>query len=45
MDSAKPHEPVCVLGVRLHVLIDGATFNVRTREAKAPPNSTRSDQR
>ncbi len=37
MDSAKPHDPVCVIGVRLHVLIDGATFNIETRRATPPP--------
>lgn len=36
MDSAAPHEPVCVLGVRLHVLPEGASFNIETRIA-APP--------
>ncbi len=36
MDSARPHDPVCVIGLRLHVLIDGARYNIRTREATAP---------
>ncbi len=36
MDSAEPHDPVCVIGVRLHVLIEGATFNIETRQAKPP---------
>ena len=39
MDSVKPHDPVCVIGVRLHVLIEGATFNIKTRRAKPPERS------
>ena len=38
MDSAKPHDPVCVIGVRLHVLIEGATFHIQTRRAEPPPH-------
>ena len=41
MDSAKPHNPVCVIGIRLHVLIEGATFNIETRLA-SPPREERS---
>ena len=37
MDSVKPHDPVCVVGVRLHVLIEGAVFNIKTRRASPPP--------
>ncbi len=37
MDSGGPHDPVCVIGVRLHVLIEGATFNIETRRAAPPP--------
>ncbi|MEM7581871.1 MAG: cyanophycinase [Acidobacteriota bacterium] len=37
MDSVKPHDPVCVIGIRLHVLIEGATFNIKTRTASPPP--------
>ena len=44
MDSAKPHDPVCVIGVRLHVLIGGATFNIETRRA-SPPVPERSEAR
>lgn len=36
MDSAAPHEPVTLIGLGLHLLGDGATFNVATREAGAP---------
>lgn len=35
MDAAKRGEPVCLLGVTLHVLVHGATFNLHTREASA----------
>ena len=33
MDSAHRHDPVSVIGLRMHVLTDGATFNLQTREA------------
>jgi len=39
MDSAKPHDPVCVIGMRLHVLTDGATFDIKTRRATPPERS------
>jgi cyanophycinase len=42
MDSAKRHDPVCLINVRLHVLINGATYNIRTREAR--PASTVSSE-
>ena len=44
MDSANRHDPVCVLGARLHVLTAGATYNVHTREARAPRALTGSQQ-
>jgi cyanophycinase len=28
-------QPVCVLGLRLHILVAGATFNLHTRLAAA----------
>ncbi len=34
MDSARRHDPVCIIGVRLHVLIDGAHYNIATRKAR-----------
>lgn len=37
MDSARPHDPVCVLGLRMHVLTAGAGYNVKTRRAHPPP--------
>jgi cyanophycinase len=35
MDQVDEGEPVCMLGLRLHVLVAGATFNLHTREARA----------
>ena len=37
MDSAHRHAPVTVINVRVHVLTEGATFDVRTRKAGPPP--------
>lgn len=36
MDSARRSEPVCLLGIRLHILIEGATYNIRTRQPQPP---------
>jgi cyanophycinase len=36
IDAARRGDPVCLLGIRMHVLIQGATFNLHTREAAAP---------
>ncbi len=36
MDAVGDHEPVCLLGLRLHILTAGATFNLHTRVATAP---------
>jgi cyanophycinase len=30
-------QPVCLLGLRLHILVAGATFNLHTRVAEAGP--------
>jgi len=35
MDSVVEGQPVCILGMRLHVLVAGATFNLHTRMASA----------
>jgi len=35
MDSVVEGQPVCMLGMRLHVLVAGATFNLHTRMASA----------
>jgi cyanophycinase len=33
MDSVKEGRPVCLIGVKLHILTKGATFNLHSREA------------
>ncbi len=35
MDLAARNDPVCLIGVKLHILIEGATYNLHTREASA----------
>lgn len=35
MDSVNEGRPVCLLGVKLHILTQGATFNLHTRQADA----------
>lgn len=35
MDSVSEGQPVCVLGLKVHVLVAGATFNMHTRIASA----------
>jgi cyanophycinase len=35
MAKVRKNDPVCLIGLRLHVLDHGATYNVRTREAAA----------
>ena len=35
MDTAAEGQPVCMLGIAIHVLIAGAKFNLHTREASA----------
>jgi len=35
MDSIEEGRPVCLLGVKLHILTQGATFNLHTRQADA----------
>jgi cyanophycinase len=35
MDSASEGQPVCMLGLQVHVLVAGATFNLHTRIASA----------
>ena len=38
IDDTDPGQPICMLGLRLHILTAGATFNLQTREAKAGPD-------
>lgn len=35
MDRVDEDEPVCLLGLTVHILVAGATFNLHTREASA----------
>jgi cyanophycinase len=35
MDSVEEGEPVCLLGLTVHILVAGATFNLHTRRASA----------
>jgi cyanophycinase len=35
MDSVAEGQPVCMLGLQVHILVAGATFNLRTRIASA----------
>ena len=35
MDSVTEGQPVCMLGLRLHILVAGATYNMHTRVASA----------
>ena len=35
MDTVNEGRPVCLLGVQLHILTQGATFNLHTRQASA----------
>lgn len=37
MDSGQTRRPVCLIGVRLHVLVHGATFDLETRTPSPPP--------
>lgn len=36
MDQVEKDDPVCLIGVRLHVLVHGASFDLNTRKAFAP---------
>jgi len=35
MDAALKGQPVSLIGIRLHILIEGGTYNTHTRKAKA----------
>jgi cyanophycinase len=45
MDSAKPHDPVCVIGARLHVLTSGGHYDIRSRQAHPPKGRRRRRRR
>jgi len=36
MAEASESEPICMIGVQLHILVDGATYDMRARVAKPP---------
>ena len=38
MAAAEPGDPLCMIGVRVHVLPSGATFDLQSRQAR-PPNA------
>jgi len=42
MDSAKQDDPVSIIGLRLHVLVDGGEFNLITRKAR--PDDSKPDK-
>jgi cyanophycinase len=35
MDAVEEGQPVCLLGLTVHILVAGATFNLHTRKAQA----------
>ncbi len=41
MDSSYRDDPVCIIGLRVHVLTEGATFDVKSRKAHPPPPKPR----
>jgi cyanophycinase len=41
MARVRKNDPVCLIGLRLHVLDHGSTFNLHTREAAAAPEIAR----
>jgi cyanophycinase len=40
MDQVEKDDPVCLIGVRLHVLVRGATFDLQLRKAYAPQTAS-----
>jgi len=40
MDSTHQHEPVSIIGVKLHVLVEGGTFDLRSRKAHPAEEAT-----
>ena len=35
MDTVTEGQPVCMIGLKVHILVAGATFNLHTRDASA----------
>jgi len=42
MDHASRHQTISLIGIKLHILIDGATFNLHTREARPAASASSS---
>lgn len=34
MDAARAGEPVCMIGVKVHILVEGATYNIKSKVAE-----------
>lgn len=43
MDSAKKHDPVCLINIRLHILVHGGRYDLETRVAR--PSEASSEKR
>jgi cyanophycinase len=43
MDQVDEGQPVCLLGMKLHMLVAGATYNLHTRKASAARLRQRKD--
>jgi cyanophycinase len=41
MARVRKNDPVCLIGLRLHILDHGSTFNLHTRVAAAAPEIAR----
>jgi len=41
MARVRKNDPVCLIGLRLHILDQGSTFHLHTREAAAAPEIAR----
>jgi cyanophycinase len=37
MAKVRKNDPVCLIGLRLHILNQGSSFHLHTRVATAPP--------
>ncbi len=43
MDSAHRHEPVSLIGIRLHILVRGGVYDIESRSARLGRNGTRAE--
>jgi cyanophycinase len=39
MDDTDPGQPICMLGLTVHILVSGASFNLHTRKAYSGPDA------